>query len=91
MSSVIRILVKVVYFFYALLLQRVWYIFIFSVDIFAKIISTVSGSMELFKAKKFVMIGSWWKVEEDADHTVNNITETFYYMGFGVEVRKLNI
>ena len=52
---------------------------------------TVIGSMELVKAKKFVMIGSWWKVEEDADHTVNNITETFYYMGFGVEVRKLNI
>ena len=43
-------------------LQSAQYIFVFSVCLFAKIHSMVSGSMEIVKTKGFAMIGYWWRV-----------------------------
>ena len=47
--------------------------------------------MKNFNAKKFLMIGSWLRVETGADHVVNKVSETLASMGFVVEVRKLHV
>ena len=55
-------LVKVVYFI-LWLLKSIQNILFLLVGLFARIISTLIGSMELFQAKKFVVVESWWVVE----------------------------
>ena len=49
----------------------------------------MSDSMNPVKAEEFVMFGAWLRLGLDANHTVNKITDTFDFMGFGVEARKL--
>ena len=47
--------------------------------------------MEPVKAKKFVLVVAWWRIEEDTNRAVNEISETFSSTGFGVEVIKLHV
>ena len=47
--------------------------------------------MEPVKEKQFVMVRAWWKVEGDADCTVNNISDNLSSTEFGFEVRKLHV
>ena len=47
----------------------------------------VSGSMEPAKTKNVSFVRACWRVEVDLNFAVNNIPETFSYMGVGVEVR----
>ena len=52
---------------------------------------TLIGFMKIINTKKFVMVGSWWRVEIGPDHKVNKIYDTLDSMGFGVEVSKLHV
>ena len=40
--------------------------------------------MELVKVKKFVVIGSLWRVEFVTDCAVKKVSDTWAVMGFGV-------
>ena len=51
----------------------------------------VSGSTEPVKAKTFVIFEAWWRVEANADRTVNSIADNFSSMGFGVEFINLHV
>ena len=51
----------------------------------------VNRFMEPVKAKKFVLVVAWWRIEEDTNRAVNEISETFSSTGFGVEVIKLHV
>ena len=51
----------------------------------------VSESMKLVKAKKFVMVGVWWRVETGNYHVTNNIYEALVSIGFGFGVSKFHI
>ena len=54
---------------------KVYNIFSFSnLCLFAQTRLTVSGSMELIKAKKFVMVGSRWRVEVGAYRAVKKVS-----------------
>ena len=55
------------------------------------VIIDVSGYMEIFKENEFVVFWPWWRIEEDYNSAVNDISETFYSMRLGVEVSKLHV
>ena len=46
----------------------------FSVCIFAQICSTLSWSMDIFKARKFVVVVDQWRVEEDSHCAINKVS-----------------
>ena len=48
---------------------------------------TVIGSMKLVNENKFVMVGSWWRVEAGTNSAFNKTPETLASMGSGVEFR----
>ena len=47
--------------------------------------------MKLVKAKKFVMVGVWRRVETGYDTAINKIYETLVSIGFGFGFRKYHI
>ena len=47
--------------------------------------------MEPVDAKKFVIFRECWRIEVDANITVNKIPDNFDSMGFGFEIRNLKI
>ena len=49
----------------------------------------LSGSMEPVEANKFVIFWSWWRIETDANFSVNNVPENFSSVGFGVNISQL--
>ena len=51
----------------------------------------ISGFMEPVEARKFVMFRAWQRIEAFEILVVNDIPETFYYIRFEVEIRKLHV
>ena len=74
MDSIKHSLVKVMS-FYLRSLCKVYNIFSFcSVCLFGIIFLTVSGTMYLVEAKKFLMVGYRWKLEVGANRVVNKVS-----------------
>ena len=48
--------------------------YFFSVCIFTGIILTVIGSMEIIEAKKFVMVGDWWRLEAGTNRKFKKVS-----------------
>ena len=46
----------------------------------------VIGSMEIFKMKKCVIVRAQWRVETGTNCVINQVSETWDDMGFGVWV-----
>ena len=63
------------------------YTSLFSVWIIKRMNMTVIGSMKLVNENKFVMVGSWWRVEAGTNSEFNKTPVTLASMGFGVEFR----
>ena len=63
------------------------YTSLFYVWIITRMNMTVIGSTKLVNENKFVMVGSWWRVEAGTNSEFNKTPVTLASMGFGVEFR----
>ena len=70
MDSAIRSIIKVMKFPLNNLCKAYNKTSFFSVGIFPRICSMVSGSMEIVKENNYVMVGYQWRVESGDGHTV---------------------
>ena len=51
----------------------------------------VSGSMEAVEANKFLMFRSWYRIEAGSYGVIDEITDNFSLMGFGVDIHELHV